>query len=111
MGAKMIVTGPGDLYTGLPPNHLVGGEGGSLRRSPAPKIFVCNAATQPGETSDYSIHDHFETLERYEGPGLFDYVVANSNHSISLSPAAQEAGIQVSGDSGKAQAQLNSGCS
>ncbi|HUY55446.1 MAG TPA: gluconeogenesis factor YvcK family protein [Candidatus Nanopelagicaceae bacterium] len=94
MNAEMIVIGPGSLYTSLLPNLLVDGMVDSLRRSPAIKVYVCNVATQPGETSGYSIHDHFETLERYVGPGLFDYVVANSNLSLPLSSAAQEAGIR-----------------
>ncbi len=94
MNAEMIVIGPGSLYTSLLPNLLVDGMVDSLRRSPAIKVYVCNVATQPGETSGYSIHDHFETLESYVGPGLFDYVVANSNLSLPLSPAAQEAGIR-----------------
>ncbi|MHB1639657.1 MAG: gluconeogenesis factor YvcK family protein [Candidatus Dormibacteria bacterium] len=94
MGAEMIAIGPGSLYTSLLPNLLVDGMVESLRSSPAIKVYVCNVATQPGETMGYSIHDHFETLERYVGPGLFDYVVANSNHSLPLSPAAQEAGIR-----------------
>jgi uncharacterized cofD-like protein len=93
-GAEMIVVGPGSLYTSLLPNLLVEGMVESLRKSPAIKVYVCNVATQPGETSDYSIHDHVETLERYVGPGLFDYVVANSNLSLPLSANALAAGIR-----------------
>ncbi|MHB8394234.1 MAG: gluconeogenesis factor YvcK family protein [Candidatus Dormibacteria bacterium] len=94
MNAEMIVVGPGSVYTSLLPNLLVDGMVESLRSSPAIKVYVCNVATQAGETAGYSIHDHVETLERYVGPGLFDYVVANSNLGLPLSPAAVEAGVR-----------------
>ncbi len=94
MNAEMIVVGPGSLYTSLLPNLLVDGMVESLRSSPALKVYVCNVATQAGETAGYSIHDHVETLESYVGPDLFDYVVANSNLGIPLSPAAVEAGVR-----------------
>ena len=94
LNAEMVVVGPGSLYTSLLPNLLVDGMVETLRRSPALKVYVCNVATQAGETSGYSIHDHVETLERYVGPDLFDVVVANSNLSLPLSPAAVEAGIR-----------------
>ena len=61
MNAEMIVIGPGSIYTSLLPNLLVEGMVESLRSSPAVKVYVCNVATQPGETVGYSIHDHFET--------------------------------------------------
>jgi uncharacterized cofD-like protein len=89
----MVLIGPGSLYTSLLPNLLVDGMIEALRSTPAIKVYVCNVATQPGETSGYAVHDHVETLERYVGGGLFDYVVANSNLTLPLSPAAQEAGV------------------
>ncbi len=93
MNAEMVLVGPGSLYTRLLPNLLVEGMVEALRATPAVKVYVCNVATQPGETNGYAVHDHVETLERYVGAGLFDYVVANSNLTLPLSPAAQEAGV------------------
>ncbi len=93
MNAEMVVVGPGSLYTSLLPNLLVEGMIETLRASPAIKVYVCNVATQPGETTGYAVHDHVETLERYVGGGLFDYVLANSNLTMQLSPTAQEAGV------------------
>jgi hypothetical protein len=40
---------------------------------------VCNVATQHGETDDFSVGDHFDTLVKHVGPGLFDYILANDN--------------------------------
>jgi uncharacterized cofD-like protein len=93
MNAEMVVIGPGSLYTSLLPNLLVDGMIEAMRSTPAIKVYVCNVATQPGETTGYAVHDHVETLERYVGSGLFDYVVANSNLTLPLSPAAQEADV------------------
>jgi uncharacterized cofD-like protein len=93
MNAELVVIGPGSLYTSLLPNLLVDGMIEALRSTPAIKVYVCNVATQAGETSGYSVYDHVEALERYVGNGLFDYVVANSNLSLPLSPTAREAGV------------------
>ncbi|MGC8473754.1 MAG: gluconeogenesis factor YvcK family protein [Candidatus Dormibacteria bacterium] len=94
LNAEMVVVGPGSLYTSLLPNLLVDGMVETLRRSPALKVYVCNVATQAGETVNFTVHDHLEVLDQYVGPGLFDYVVANSNLALPLSPAAVEAGIR-----------------
>ncbi len=93
MNAEMVVIGPGSLYTSLLPNLLVDGMVEALRMSPALKVYICNVATQPGETTGYAVHDHVEVLERYVGEGLFDYVIANSNLSLPLSPTALDAGV------------------
>jgi 2-phospho-L-lactate transferase/gluconeogenesis factor (CofD/UPF0052 family) len=45
----------------------------------ATKIYVCNVATQHGETDDFSVSDHFDKLVQHVGPGLFDYILANDN--------------------------------
>ena len=94
LNAEMVVVGPGSLYTSLLPNLLVDGMVETLHRSPALKVYVCNVATQAGETVNFTVHDHLEVLDQYVGPGLFDYVVANSNLALPLSPAAVEAGIR-----------------
>jgi uncharacterized cofD-like protein len=48
--------------------------------SPALKVYVCNVATQHGETDAYKVSDHFNTLkEHLKGASPFDFVLANSN--------------------------------
>jgi uncharacterized cofD-like protein len=61
------------------PNLLVDGIRQAMAISGATRIYICNVATQHGETDDYAVSDHFATLEKHIGPGLFDYVVANDN--------------------------------
>ncbi|MGE0059984.1 MAG: uridine diphosphate-N-acetylglucosamine-binding protein YvcK [Dehalococcoidia bacterium] len=77
--ADLIVVGPGSLLTSVLPNLLVNGVRQRLAVSRATKVYVCNVATQHGETDDFSVSDHFQTLVQHVGPGLFDYVLANDN--------------------------------
>ena len=77
--ADMVICGPGSLLTSVLPNLLVDGIRQAMAISQATKIYVCNVATQHGETDDFAVSDHFDTLEKHIGPGLFDYVLANDN--------------------------------
>jgi uncharacterized cofD-like protein len=77
--ADLVVVGPGSLLTSVLPNLLVDGIRQALTISQASKVYVCNVATQHGETDDYSVSDHFSTLVKHVGSGLFDYIVANDN--------------------------------
>ena len=77
--ADMIIVGPGSLLTSVLPNLLVDGVRQALAISHATKIYVCNVATQRGETDRFAVSDHFQTLVNHIGPGSFDYVLANSN--------------------------------
>lgn len=76
--ADLIVLGPGSLYTSVLPNLLIPELAEAVRRSPAPKVYVCNVMTQPGETQGYTAADHVRALIDHVGPGLFDYVLMNS---------------------------------
>jgi uncharacterized cofD-like protein len=80
LNADLIVIGPGSLYTSILPNLLVKGIADALRATSAFKIYVCNVATQPGETSGYSVAEHVLTLERHIGRGLFQVVLANDSY-------------------------------
>ena len=46
---------------------------------PAPKVFVCNVATQDGETSGFDLAAHAEALVAHTGPDITDIVLAD-NH-------------------------------
>lgn len=79
--ADLIVIGPGSLYTSILPNLLVPDLGAALRSSAALKIFICNLATQTGETEGYSCGDHVRALESHVGPGFFDMIIGNQDHA------------------------------
>ncbi len=89
LGADLIVVGPGSLYTSLLPNLLVRDLLAAIHSSRAIKIFVCNIATQTGETDEYSCYDHVRALEQHIGEDLFDVVLCNDNNSALL-PAGSE---------------------
>jgi len=84
LNADMIVIGPGSLYTSLLPNLLVRDVMAAVRNSRALKVFVCNIATQPGETQAFSCYDHVRALEEHAGEDLFDIVMCNDNYEPSL---------------------------
>lgn len=86
LNAELIVVGPGSLYTSLLPNLLVPDLLAAMRSSRALKIYVCNIATQAGETDLYSCYDHVRALEDHVGDGLFDLVLCNQNYVGELSP-------------------------
>ncbi len=81
MNAEVIVVGPGSLYTSILPNLLVPGMVGAIKGSPALKVFVCNVASQHGETDGYNVLDYLRVLREHTGEDLFDFALVNSNLS------------------------------
>jgi uncharacterized cofD-like protein len=79
LAADLILVGPGSLFTSVLPNLLVPDLVEAIRASRAMKIYVCNVATQPGETQGFTCGDHVRVLEEHIGGGIFDLVVSN-NH-------------------------------
>jgi uncharacterized cofD-like protein len=63
--ADLIVLGPGSLYTSMVPNLLVEGIAKALIQSDGLKVYVCNVATQPGETDGYNVEAHVDALARH----------------------------------------------
>ncbi len=78
LNAELIVIGPGSLYTSLIPNLLIPDLADALRSTRALKFYVCNVATQPGETDHYQCGDHASNLEKHAGKGVFDTIIANN---------------------------------
>ena len=75
--ADLIVIGPGSLYTSLLPSLLLPGLRDAVLRATAPRLYVCNVATQEGETAGFDLAAHVETLIAHTAPGLIDVVLAN----------------------------------
>jgi uncharacterized cofD-like protein len=86
LDADMIVLGPGSLFTSLMPNLLVRDLAEAIRVSRAKKVYVCNTATQPGETEGYTVLDHVAAIEQHTWPGLFPVVLANATQTGALLP-------------------------
>jgi uncharacterized cofD-like protein len=79
LNADMIVVGPGSLYTSILPNLLVPDIAAAIRASRGFKVYVCNVATEHGETDGYTCGDHVRALSEHIGDELFDVVVSNNN--------------------------------
>lgn len=128
LNADLIIAGPGSLYTSVIPNLLVSDIVKAIRTSLAPKIYICNVATQPGETDGYSVEDHLQAIESHTSVGdnrlaemerfgskepalphlqptrsyLFNYVLANNNqaYAIPVSMNLQPVLLTAPSDSG-----------
>ncbi len=79
LSADLIIIGPGSLYSSLLPNLLVRDLAEAVRASQAMKFFICNVATERGETDLFNCYDHVKTVEEHVGSGMFDLVICN-NH-------------------------------
>jgi uncharacterized cofD-like protein len=77
LNADMIIIGPGSLYTSILPNLLVPRLAEAIEASRAFKVFVCNVATQAGETEHMDCGQHLEAIRAHTGRTLVDMVVAN----------------------------------
>jgi uncharacterized cofD-like protein len=84
LAADVIIIGPGSLYTSILPNLLVPDIADAIRSSRALKLYVCNVATQHGETEGYSCFDHIKAIEDHAGSELFDVVLANDRYEAAL---------------------------
>jgi uncharacterized cofD-like protein len=76
--AELIVLGPGSLYTSLLPSLLLPEIRDAIAASPAVRVYVCNVATQHGETTGFDLGAHVEALADHTGAGIIDAVLANN---------------------------------
>ncbi len=89
LNADVIVVGPGSLYTSLLPNLLVHDLLAAMRVTRAIKVYVCNIATQSGETDAYTCYDHLRALEGHVGEDLFDVILCNNNYEGAIGASSQ----------------------
>ncbi|HZP27049.1 MAG TPA: gluconeogenesis factor YvcK family protein [Dehalococcoidia bacterium] len=97
LDADIIVLGPGSLYTSVLPNLLVEGVRRAVIASPATKVYVCNVATQPGETDGFGVKEHLHTLEGHLSPEAISCVIANSNVEGALPQSAKGEPVKLDG--------------
>lgn len=80
LAADIIVVGPGSLYTSILPNLLVRDLMDGIQASRAVKVYVCNIATQAGETDAFTCQDHLRALEGHVGENMFDVILCNNKY-------------------------------
>jgi uncharacterized cofD-like protein len=88
LSADLILAGPGSLYTSILPNLLVEDITQAIRSSQAVKMYICNVATQVGETDHFTVGDHVQALQDHIGQDVFHCVLANDNFDAQLPPQA-----------------------
>lgn len=76
--AKFILLGPGDLFTSIISNLIVGGISEAIVSSRAVKIYVANVMTKPGETHQFQVSDHVCEIVKHLQKDVLDYVIASS---------------------------------
>jgi uncharacterized cofD-like protein len=91
LDADLVIIGPGSLYTSILPNLLVGGISKALASTEAQRVYVCNVATQPGETDGFRVSDHVKALLSHVRSRPIDVVLANNNLTGAIKP---EWGVQ-----------------
>ncbi len=83
--ADLIVAGPGSFFTSVLPNLLVPAIRDAICATTVPRIYLCNVATQPGETDHYSVTEHMRKLREHAGEA-FTTVLANDNYDPAVPP-------------------------
>lgn len=76
MDAAVVVLGPGDLYTSILANCVVGDIARALQQTPAQLVYVANLMTKTGHTCGMGVRAHTAEIARYVGR-VPDVVLAN----------------------------------
>jgi len=77
--ADLVVIGPGSLFSSVLPNLLISDIRDAVAAANGLRVYVCNVATQPGETGSFSAAEHLEALFAHVGDGLIDFALLNGN--------------------------------
>ncbi|ELR98224.1 gluconeogenesis factor YvcK family protein [Gloeocapsa sp. PCC 73106] len=89
--ADYLIIGPGSLYTSVIPNLLLREITEAIAFSSAPRIYICNIMTEPGETDGYTVSDHIRAIDKVCQSKIFDAVLVN-RHSPSPNALRRYAG-------------------
>ncbi len=75
--ADVILMGPGSLYTSVIPNLLIPEIAHAVAHSKAPRAYIANLMTQPGETTNFTLSDHLRAIKHHVPGAVIDAVIAN----------------------------------
>ena len=75
--ADAIVIGPGSLYTNVIPNLLIKNVSKTIKESKALKIYISNIMTEPGQTEDYDVSDHIQSIIEHSGKKVIDFCISD----------------------------------
>lgn len=75
--ADLIVLGPGDVYTSVLANVVIGGVAEAICTSNAKIVHVCNLMTKAGQTLGMGVVEHIAEMTRYVGKSP-DVILVNN---------------------------------
>ncbi|NLI79446.1 MAG: uridine diphosphate-N-acetylglucosamine-binding protein YvcK [Candidatus Riflebacteria bacterium] len=76
--ARVVVLGPGSLFTSVIPNLLIPEIAERINRSQARVVYICNVMTQPGETDGFTAADHVAALLQKTSLRRIDVAIVNA---------------------------------
>ncbi|BDR57965.1 gluconeogenesis factor YvcK family protein [Xylocopilactobacillus apicola] len=77
MNAKVVVLGPGSLFTSILPNLMISNLGEALVKTKAQVVYICNLMTQKGETEHFTDAMHIEVLNKHLKHDFIDTILVN----------------------------------
>ncbi len=80
--SKVIVLGPGDLFTSIISNLVVDGVSQAILKSKAKVVYITNLMTRGGQTLGFSAFDHVREINKYLGKDRVDIVVVNTDFDL-----------------------------
>ena len=80
--ADVIIMGPGSLYTNVLPNLLVKNVSKAIKDSKAMRFYISNIMTEPGQTDNYTLSDHFKAINEHVGTDIIDYCLADTGEIV-----------------------------
>ncbi|MDD3646301.1 MAG: 2-phospho-L-lactate transferase CofD family protein [Candidatus Gracilibacteria bacterium] len=75
--SDFIIIGPGDLFTSIISNFIIGGVSDSIRESKAKLIYIGNSTNKGGETTGLTQLDFVNKIERFLGRRIDFFVINN----------------------------------
>lgn len=75
--ADLIILGPGDLYTSVLPNLLIGGIKQAISKSKAKVVYIVNLMTRYGQTNSFKASEFVGEVNKYLGKDCIDFVLMN----------------------------------
>ncbi|GAB4286880.1 MAG: YvcK family protein [Candidatus Dojkabacteria bacterium] len=78
LNADIIIIGPGDLYTSIIANLVIGGVKEAIAKTKSQIIYFSNLFTKFGQTTNYTLFDHVSEVEKYLGKRI-DTIIVNDS--------------------------------
>jgi uncharacterized cofD-like protein len=80
--ADLIILGPGDFYTSILPNIVVGKLAKEIKIAKAKLVYVLNLMTKFGQSNDFYASNFIEEIEKYVGKKP-DFTLVNTIKKVS----------------------------